>query len=68
MVCFDDLAQKDFQALKAIALRNKFSRDELAKFSELAEFAERRGQMKHGRLHWKLFLHADRLFQVWIRL
>lgn len=66
MVCFDDLGQKEFQALRAIALRNKFTQDELAKFSELAEIAERRGLTKHGRLHWKLFLHTDRLFQVCI--
>ena len=64
MVCFDDLDLKDFQALRAIALRNKFTADELAKFAELAEIGQQRGLKRHGRLHWKLYLHTDKLIQV----
>ena len=67
MVCFEDLSLQEFQALPAVALRQRFSAEDLAKLTRLFEVAQERGFRRHGRLHWKMYLHTDALIQVRVR-
>lgn len=64
MPCFDNLELKEFQALPAVALRQRFNAEDLQKLTKLFETALDRGFKRHGRLHWKVYLHTDSLIQV----
>lgn len=64
MTRFEDLELKDFQALRVIPLRKRFNRDDLDTLTRLADLALQKNFKRHGRLHWKVYLHNEGLIQV----